>query len=214
MLPKKITLFGLVFFCISINTYAGELNIQISNSSDKPVVNAVAYLLPHDGRSLSYKAKQETIDQINKEFVPQVKVISKNALVQFPNKDNIRHHVYSFSDAKKFELPLYEGTPSKPILFDKTGEITLGCNIHDWMKAYVLVVDTPYYAQSNESGKLTINDIDAGKYLLYYWHPQQKSQAEAQLIEISDTPLQLKATIELKKTLKKRRSPRGRGRRY
>lgn len=73
--------------------------------------------------------------------------------VTFPNRDNIRHHVYSFSSAKKFELPLYIGTPAAPVVFDKPGVVALGCNIHDWMLAYIYVLTTPHFAKTAADGK-------------------------------------------------------------
>ena len=86
---------------------------------------------------------REVVDQIDKEFVPYVKPVRTGSFVQFPNKDHIRHHVYSFSAPSKFELPLYMGTPAQPVLFDKPGVVKLGCNIHDWMIGYVYVTDSP-----------------------------------------------------------------------
>jgi hypothetical protein len=73
-----------------------------------------------------------------------------------PNSDNIRHHVYSFSPAKKFELPLYSGVPAEPVVFDKVGFVTLGCNIHDWMIAFVAVLPTPYFQATGKDGRATL----------------------------------------------------------
>ncbi len=81
--------------------------------------------------------------------------------VQFPNKDNIRHHVYSFSAARKFELPLYSGTPAQPVLFDKVGVVKLGCNIHDWMIGYIYVTETPYFGKSNAEGRVDMDPAAA-----------------------------------------------------
>ncbi|WP_460890864.1 methylamine utilization protein, partial [Ramlibacter alkalitolerans] len=81
------------------------------------------------------------MDQVNSEFQPRVLVVTKGSRVRFPNSDTIRHQVYSFSAAKRFELPLYTGTPPEPVVFDRAGVVTLGCNIHDWMKGYVVILD-------------------------------------------------------------------------
>jgi plastocyanin len=86
--------------------------------------------------------------QQKKQFVPEVLVVPVGSEVRFPNHDTVRHHVYSFSPAKKFELKLYTGTPANPVLFDRPGVVVLGCNIHDQMVGWILVVDTPYYAQT------------------------------------------------------------------
>ena len=98
--------------------------------------------------------------------------------VTFPNRDNIRHHVYSFSPAKRFELPLYSGTPAAPVVFDKPGAVVLGCNIHDWMLGYVYVLPTPYFARTGEDGKGRIGDVPAGAYEARVWHPRLRAEPE------------------------------------
>ena len=90
--------------------------------------------------------------------------------MQFPNKDNIRHHVYSFSKAKKFEIKLYADTPAKPILFDQPGYVAMGCNIHDNMIAHLLVVETPYFAVADRTGRAVISDVPPANYSLIAWH--------------------------------------------
>jgi plastocyanin len=115
-----------------------------------------------------------TIDQKGKEFIPHVSAIRAGTKVQFPNSDNIRHHVYSFSPAKKFEIPLYKGTPANPIVFDVPGVVVLGCNIHDWMTAYVYVSDVPYLAVTTKDGTATIKELPPGTYGVEVWHPQMK----------------------------------------
>lgn len=97
-------------------------------------------------------------------------VIQAGSSIIFPNKDSVRHHVYSFSPAKTFELKLYSGVPSTPVVFDKAGTVVLGCNIHDQMLAFVYVVDTPYFAKTDASGKVKIGDVPNGDYLLKVWH--------------------------------------------
>jgi hypothetical protein len=92
--------------------------------------------------------------------------------VSFPNRDDIRHQVYSFSPAKRFELRLYKGTPSEPVLFDKPGLVVLGCNIHDWMVGYIYVTDDPWFAVSDATGTLHLDALPAGRYQVTLWHPQ------------------------------------------
>ena len=88
--------------------------------------------------------------------------------ILFPNKDNIRHHVYSLSSAKKFELPLYKGVPAEPVVFDKEGFVTLGCNIHDWMIAYVAVLGTPYFQVTGREGHALLKNLPPGQYTLRF----------------------------------------------
>ena len=90
--------------------------------------------------------------------------------VSFPNRDSVRHHVYSFSAPKRFELRLYKGTPSQPIVFDQPGVVVLGCNIHDWMVGYVYVTNDPRFAVSDAQGRLSL-DLPPGQYPMTLWHP-------------------------------------------
>lgn len=163
---------------------AAELSLQVRDSSGKVISDAVVVLHGQGSDTAASPAKAD-IGQIDKEFVPYVSVIRTGTAVRFPNKDNIRHHVYSFSPAKKFELKLYSGIPAEPVVFDKPGVITLGCNIHDWMLAHVLVTDSAWFARSDAKGELRITAPE-GEYRLQIWHPDQISA-------VPDSTLTLKA---------------------
>jgi plastocyanin len=110
---------------------APSVEASVTDQSGKPVLDAVVTLMPVGGPPPALRPMPAVMDQVNKEFVPAVLPVVVGTPVSFPNRDNIRHHVYSFSPAKKFELPLYMGTPSAPVVFDKPGAVALGCNIHD-----------------------------------------------------------------------------------
>lgn len=111
------------------------------------------------------------MDQKNNTFVPRVMAVKVNTLVRFPNSDNIRHHVYSFSPTKRFELRLYHGVTAEPVLFDRPGQVVLGCNIHDSMLGYIYVVDSEYYGLSDKTGAVTIQGLPPGDYRLEIQHP-------------------------------------------
>jgi len=100
-----------------------------------------------------------------------VSVVTVGTAVNFPNRDTVRHHVYSFSPIKKFEIKLYVGTPTAPVVFDSPGIAALGCNIHDSMAAWVVVVETPYNGLTGANGKLSLGAVPAGSYRLRTWHP-------------------------------------------
>ncbi len=99
--------------------------------------------------------KPAVMDQIHQEFVPVLLPIAVGTDVRFPNHDQIHHHVYSFSRTRSFELPLYKGEEAQPVRFDKEGVVKVGCNIHDWMSGIILVLPTPYFATTDEAGKLS-----------------------------------------------------------
>jgi plastocyanin len=177
-IPK--TMLASHLFACSLLCGAGELHALIKDQNGQAIEDAVVLAIPADGKNASLsKPAHIEMDQVDKEYVPHVKVVSAGSKVYFPNKDNIRHHVYSFSPAKVFELPLYSGYSAPPVLFDKTGQVTLGCNIHDWMLGYVYVADTPYFGKSAKDGKVVITDVPAGEYSVRVWHPDMKGTEEA-----------------------------------
>jgi plastocyanin len=159
---------------------AGELNVLIKDGKGAVLEDAIITAMPLGAKNIpKQKPVKPIVDQVGKEFLPHVLPVYVNSQVAFPNNDNIRHHVYSFSTAKKFELPLYSGTEAVPILFDKAGVITLGCNIHDWMLGYIYVSATPYFARSDKVGKASLSDLPEGEYTIKVWHPQMIASEES-----------------------------------
>lgn len=159
-----------VLLCLSLPVFSAQLTASIKDKQGNPINDAVVALIPDAPIDYS-SAPPAVMDQINKMFVPGVLAIRVNTLVRFPNSDDIRHHVYSFSPAKKFELRLYHGLTAEPILFDKPGTVVLGCNIHDSMVGYIYVVETEYFAVSDAQGNLLVTAPD-GQYKLQIQHPQ------------------------------------------
>lgn len=149
---------------------AGSLRVQVLDSAGKPLEGAVVSLVSDAARRAVRPLPEQEISQENKQFVPAVRVVTVGTLVRFPNRDSVRHHVYSFSPAKKFEIKLYAGTPAAPVLFDQPGVAVLGCNIHDQMVGWVVVLDTPYFAQTDAQGQALLEGIPAGAHQLRAWH--------------------------------------------
>ena len=158
------------------------------------------------------------VDQVGKEFVPRVMAIFVGTTVTFPNHDNVRHHVYSFSPAKRFELPLYSGVPAQPVVFDKPGVVVLGCNIHDWMIGYIYVSESPYFAKTASDGKAVISDLPPHVYTVRVWHPDQDEAEDTtrKNVDTTRTPhVDAAWQLRLKPEIKIRRAPMGeRGGRY
>ncbi len=149
---------------------ASGLSVTITDGSGKPVPGAVVYLSSPAAASAAKPLENARIAQKNKMFLPDVLVVTAGTPVEFPNEDTVRHHVYSFSSAKKFEIKLYVGTPAKPVVFDTPGIVVLGCNIHDHMVAWVVVVDTPYFGRTDANGQLVLPAAPDGNYSLKAWH--------------------------------------------
>jgi hypothetical protein len=139
------------------------------------------------------------VDQVDKTFVPDLLPIVVGTLVRFPNHDQIHHHVYSFSPAKTFELPLYKGEDAAPVLFDKVGVVKLGCNIHDWMSGIILVLPTPYFAVTDADGRFILRDLPAGAYTVSAWHALSKLKPEdsAQPVQVAQEVTQVRFTLPL-----------------
>ncbi|MBI5815135.1 MAG: methylamine utilization protein [Nitrospinae bacterium] len=199
------------------NADAGEISATVLDSNGAPLNKAVIFAVPVSGKAPRLESGKLTImDQVNKEFVPLVLAAQTGVAVQFPNRDNIRHHVYSLSPTKTFELPLYIGTPANPVVFDKPGAIAIGCNIHDWMSAYLYVVDTPYFTITGTDGKGKLKDIPTGAYKLMSWHYRMKGDPEASAfdVQISAAPVEKSFNLSLKPEFKAHRAPALSGRGY
>lgn len=165
---------------------AGGIIVQVSDTSGKPVADAVVYLEADGGAPLPKPQKPGEISQKGLKFIPLVTVIQTGSKIFFPNNDKVRHHIYSFSPPHKFDQKLYTGTTAEPQTFEKPGTVVLGCNIHDKMIAYVRIVDTPYFGKTDASGAVAV-DAPAGRYVLKAWHPDiAGGNAQEQAVRLSD----------------------------
>lgn len=161
---------------------AADVTVTVTNGEGKPAADAVVAF--YDGKTTEVNPNATgKIVQKNKLFNPKVTVVQTGTSINFPNEDSVRHHVYSFSPAKKFELKLYSGVPTKPLLFDQAGVVTLGCNIHDSMVGYIYVVDTPFFAKTDETGKATLK-LNDGQYNYQAWLPGQTKPGVEQKIKL------------------------------
>jgi plastocyanin len=196
---------------------ATDLEVLVRNERAQPVAEAVVIAVPDIAPPKPARAKLEQVEQIDQEFVPRVKAVLVGSAVSFPNHDNVRHHVYSFSPAKRFDLPLYVGTPANPVVFDKVGVVTIGCNIHDWMVGYIYVSESPYYATTDAHGSAKLAGLPAGAYTVRIWHPQlaQPEESTRRRAELTE-PALMEWQLSLKPEVRVRRAPapRGAGGRY
>lgn len=149
---------------------ATTVQVQVQDEHGKALPDAVVFLESREAKQLSKPLVSAEMAQQGRQFVPSVLVVTTGTAVSFPNRDKVRHHVYSFSPTKKFELKLFAGTPANPVVFDKPGIAVLGCNIHDNMAAWVVVLDTPFYASTDSLGLVSLADVPAGTYRLRVWH--------------------------------------------
>lgn len=177
-----------LLLCLARPGQALELTVQVRDGAGQPIARAVVALHPVTGAPPA-AAREWLMDQVDKRFVPALLAIRVGDRVNFPNSDDIRHHVYSFSPAKTFELPLYHGIPAAPVTFERAGKVVLGCNIHDRMAAHVYVLDTPWFAVT-ENGSHRFDGLAPGDYEAEVLHPAQADAAPR-------TPVHLAAAAEV-----------------
>jgi plastocyanin len=150
---------------------AAGLQVQVQDAQGRPLAGAVVFLESREARAATKPMAAVDIAQQDRQFQPQVSVVTLGTAVHFPNRDTVRHHVYSFSPVKRFEIKLYIGTPAQPVVFDQPGIAVLGCNIHDTMAAWVLVLETPWHARTGADGRAQLDAPPPGAYKLRAWHP-------------------------------------------
>lgn len=175
---------------------AGTFQALVQDKNGKPLPDAIVFLESTEAKAAAKPLKGIEIAQVARQFTPAVTVVTPGTSVLFPNQDTVRHHVYSFSPAKTFELKLYTGVPANPVVFDKSGVAVLGCNIHDTMVAWVLIVETPYFGRTDAQGRLTLDNVPNGSYRLRTWHASLPTGApaaeQAQTIGASTAPVTVK----------------------
>ena len=156
---------------------AGDLVVQVRTAGGAAVPNAVVTLYPGGRPSPLGPAGSYQIAQRDLQFSPFVLVVPVGADVSFPNFDNVRHHVYSFSPVRRFELRLYAREQTRSVHFDRPGIVPLGCNIHDSMIAFIDVVDTAFAARTDGSGTARFTAIPGSQVLVRVWHPYLRAPA-------------------------------------
>lgn len=152
--------------------WAGQVQVTVINESGRPVQDAVVTLHFAQVSTAPIRfAWPMRIAQHNIQFEPFVLIAPAGANVAFPNLDDVRHQVYSFSQPGAFELRLYGHDESRTVTFRNVGVIAIGCNIHDQMSAFIYVVDTPYAIKTGADGVAILPDAPAGQATLRIWHP-------------------------------------------
>ena len=150
---------------------AATLVIKVRTADGHALQGAVVTVRPLDGQVRHLAPLRAVVDQIDRAFSPDLLIIPVGSTVEFPNSDSVSHQIYSFSPTKRFQLPLYRGKPYPPVHFDQAGVVTLGCNIHDDMLAYLVVTDAPWYGRTDSAGVWT-TELPHGHYRVALWHPR------------------------------------------
>ena len=185
--PQIARRFAAVLLCLSVCSAAWptDLQVRVLQQNGKPLRGAVVSVHVITASAPAATPLKVVMDQVNLAFAPDLLVIPVGSTVSFPNTDKVSHEVYSFSSAHPFKLGLYRGKPYAPELFDRPGLVTLGCNIHDAMLAYILVTDAPYYGVTAADGSWAQPDIARGKYRVEVWSPRLAGSTQTLQQEIT-----------------------------
>jgi plastocyanin len=186
----RVTLTLAGFLAASLSQ-AGALHVVVRDARQAGIGDVVVIATPTAANAAGAAAARAssaraTMDQRDLAFMPDVLVVQTGTAVSFPNHDTVKHQVYSFSPAKTFQLPLYVGKVYPPLVFDKPGIVTIGCNIHDSMLGFIYVTDSPWFAKTDAAGNADIDQLPAGSYDIALWHPRQ-----------NDAPTRMQGRVEI-----------------
>lgn len=192
--------------CAAAQAQVAALEVRVAKRDGQPLTGAVVTVERESAALGPAPPVKAIMDQVNLAFAPDVLVIPVHSTVQFPNSDAVGHQVYSFSSARQFQLPLYRGKPYPPVQFDQPGVVTLGCNIHDNMLAYVIVTEAPFFGRTDAQGKWLAGAVPEGRYRVRVWHPLLNESREVEgVAEVGGGH----ATLELELTKSLRPAPLG-----
>lgn len=170
----------------SVPAYAGDVRVHVTDKNGAAVTDAVITIstaTPAPRGSIHF-AWPMAMSQHNIMFEPHVLIVPVGATVRFPNLDSVRHHVYSFSKAAKFEFKLYSRDETRSYTFTSVGAVAVGCNIHDQMSGFIRVVDTPYAAKSGGDGNVALTGVPGGKARITVWHPNMRAKDQEASFDI------------------------------
>ena len=190
---------------------AGELTVNILDRSGHGVTDVVVAVVPTaPGKNPATTASPVAVmDQRNRAFAPRILVVRVGTSVEFPNNDTVSHQVYSFSPAKKFQLPLYKGQLHPPVTFDRSGLVVLGCNIHDQMIGYIYVTDAPFFGKTDSAGTLRVAGLSPGEYRISVWSPFIADQASSLTRTVRvDAEAPASSRVQLNDSLRAQPEPR------
>jgi len=190
-------LLALAALCTATTTQAADLTVIVRDSSGHPVPEAVV-IVDVPGRT-GGAPTELIINQRDLAFVPFVTVLPVGSTVVFTNLDPVRHHVYSFSPARRFELKLFGAGERRSVQFDRPGLVAVGCNIHDQMQAFIQVVDTPFARKADAAGRVTLRGLPNGAHRVRVWHPHLRAPGNELVVEAPAGSATLPVSLRLRR---------------
>lgn len=218
LLPLRIACVAFAATAFASTAFATNLSFRVTDQKNTPVADAVVSLVPLDAPTDASSPASAVaaptpveITQEEQEFQPYVTAVRVGTPITFPNRDTVQHHVYSVSKPKNFELPLYMPGKAETVVFDEPGAVVIGCNIHDWMSAHVLVLETPFFAKTDPAGNAMIAHAPPGRYRAEVWHPRLARIATREIALGETAPDPLAFTLTLRPDRRIRRAPQMKG---
>ncbi len=209
----------LLLFQLATSSYGQHLEVTLADASGAPIEDAVIEVVLPAAIASQYAAISEgTIDQVDKEFVPTITTIVAGSKIHFPNSDDILHHVYSFSPIDTFDIPLYGNDVTARFVeeFPLSGVVEIGCNIHDWMLAYIYIAESSKVAISDDAGKARIENLPAGTYPVRVWHARlpRGTEYHMETVTLQNNTVELQVSLDLERDRRIRRAPTANSNRY
>lgn len=209
--------FATVFLLSCAAASAGDLEVRFTDDEGRPLGDAVIEIVAPRIPVPADWDYSGLMDQVDREFIDNVVTVVAGSYVSFPNSDDIQHHVYSFSDIKSFELPLYSGDEANPVLFDVPGVAVVGCNIHDWMLGYIYVGESHLMAKSDSQGFARLSGLEGGDYTFRIWHERARRDEQFGTHDASvpaTGTTRIDVVLDLGRDRRIRRAPSGTGGTY
>lgn len=197
----------LIALLCATRAFSAELQVNVVDQRGAPLSHAPVYLTAEDGATLplNLPAAVARMDQRNETFQPFLVTIPQGAQLRFTNSDVVNHHVYSFSAAKKLDVVVPIGGDSEAFVFTRPGPVSLGCNIHDHMLAYIYVAPSPYFGTTDEEGRTVLRDVPPGRYRLHGWHPRKPGfETEAVAVELGAEGASGRLTLKVRPDRRRR----------
>jgi plastocyanin len=192
----RIELALLTAIALSTAAFAADVEVIVHTPDGAPVANAVVSV-PGDLSAVPAPAEMPSMEQRDQQFNPFVLVVREGAEVVFPNRDRVRHHVYSFARGNRFELELYGREEERTVRFEVAGGVPIGCNIHDDMLAFIRVVDTPHAVVTDATGTARLSGISDGAQTVTVWHPYARGRNNLVTVELADGQDRLDVVIDI-----------------
>lgn len=191
--------------------WSNEVQVNATDQKGQPIAELVVWWEPLDAPVPPPPTEQiiATVEQVDEEFNPYTIAVRTGTRVNFPNRDAVQHHVYSLSRPAQFEIPLHGGNVTESVVMDQAGLVPVGCNIHDWMLSYVVVVDTPWFGTTGETGTVSVNGLPPGRYKLSAWHPRLRKTDEREITVGADDMTTFELVLKLRPDRRIRRAPGG-----